>query len=268
MNRLDDSSRTPAQPALADLLARYLQRQVTAHAEGLASTEALGEVVPFEAAPVQPVDARLAWEEALRVLPFYRLKTETRSWSAPPHWSQLVAAHEPAITLAFCLGNFPQLVRNFQPLLHAAEPAKLRPASGRPVAVPALLDWAAETATRKQFPQTLLALGALRLARQFDRATELVQAAQAQVPAEWRAGWANETAALAWHAGRADEALALWEAQPGSVPVLFNRGMAALFLDRPAEARPLLSEAVAQLPEAGAWHHLGQLYLTLAETRS
>jgi hypothetical protein len=43
--------------------------------------------------------------------------------------------------------------------------------------------------------------------------------------------------------------------------------LAALVLDRPAEARPWLTQAVAQLPEDGAWHHLGRLYLALAGTR-
>ena len=50
--------------------------------------------------------------------------------------------------------------------------------------------------------------------------------------------------------------------------MLFNRGMAALFLGRPAEAREPLRQAVAQLPEKGSWHHLARLYLTLAEMRA
>jgi hypothetical protein len=45
--------------------------------------------------------------------------------------------------------------------------------------------------------------------------------------------------------------------------VSFNRGMAALFCGQHAEARIALSEAVKQLPDTTAWHHLGQLYLTL-----
>ena len=49
------------------------------------------------------------------------------------------------------------------------------------------------------------------------------------------------------------------------MPVRFNRGMAALFLGRPAEARDHLKAAVGGLAETGAWHHLASLYLTLAE---
>jgi hypothetical protein len=49
--------------------------------------------------------------------------------------------------------------------------------------------------------------------------------------------------------------------------VLFNRGTAALFLDRPTEARKPLTDAVALIPESSPWHHLGRLYLALAELR-
>ncbi len=68
--------------------------------------------------------------------------------------------------------------------------------------------------------------------------------------------------------GGADEAIQLWKAQPASTPVHFNCGMAALFSGRPAEARAPLGQAVSQLPEDSAWHHLGRLYLALAEARA
>ncbi|MBV9125790.1 MAG: hypothetical protein JO112_20765 [Planctomycetes bacterium] len=253
-------------PSLADLLGQYLQRQAAAQAAGL-SPEAGGEVVPFEAAPVQPVDARLAWEEALLAGLLFHPGLDVRSWKAPPEWSSVVASHEPILALPFCLGNFPQLVRNFQSLLHHTNLADLRPREGRPALAPALLDWAQQTARKKLFPQTLLALGCLRLAKQWDPAVQLLENHQTDVPAEWRAAWDNERAALAWHRGQAQEAADLWQAQPVSVPTLFNRGLAALFLDQPAAARPWLQQAVAQLPEDGAWHHLGRLYLALAEMR-
>src|SRR5207244_10792645 len=110
----------------------------------------------------------------------------------------------------------------------------------------------------------LRAAGALRRARQFDRAEEVLRHKPAD---EWRAAWANEEAALAWHRGRAGDAAALWRDQPDSAPVLFNRGMAALFLGQRGEARGWLRGAADQLPEASAWHHLARLYLTLAEIR-
>ena len=111
----------------------------------------------------------------------------------------------------------------------------------------------------------LLAAGILRLGRQFDDAAELLGRHQASTPADWQAARANEEGALAWHRGEVEEAVTLWQQQPPSAPVLFNRGMAALFLGKPAEARPLLAEAVAQLSEQSGWHHLGHLYLALAD---
>ena len=58
----------------------------------------------------------------------------------------MVASREPAVALAFCAGNFPQLVRNLQPLLQAAELTALRSPSERPLPVASLLEWAAQTA--------------------------------------------------------------------------------------------------------------------------
>src|SRR5579871_4367932 len=94
---------------LADLFTQYLSRQMAAQAEGLGSADAEGQVVPHEAVPVQPVDPQLAWEDSLAaVRHFPAARTEPR-WQVPPEWSALVAAHEPAVALAFCVGNFQQL---------------------------------------------------------------------------------------------------------------------------------------------------------------
>jgi hypothetical protein len=251
-------------PALADLLARYLQQQTTAHGEGLGLAET-GDVVPHEAAPVQPIEPRLAWDEALAALRCFQPQVEIRTATAPPDWPALVAAHEPATALAFCAGNFPQMVRHLHALLQADTRTAVRQPEGRPAAAPGLVEWARQTAARCSYPQMLLAIGALRLARHYDAADELLTNYPA--PAEWQAAWANEQAALAWCQGRTDEAVARWQAQPESAPVLFNRGMAALFLGRPAEARVALARAVALLTESSAWHHLARLYLALAEMR-
>jgi len=251
------------QPDLRDLMARYLQQRGEAQAAGLVAAEA-GEVTPFEAAPVQAVEPRLAWEEAIAALQSFA----PAKLQAPPDWPLLVASQEPAVALAFAAGNFPQLVRHVQPLLHAAKLTELRPsAAGRPITVTALLTWVAQAGKKQQYPQFLLGLGALRLARQFEQAEELLAKHRAEVPAEWQAALANEEAALAWHQGKAEAALKLWQAQPDSVPVLFNRGMAALFLGKTTVARTALNQAIGQLPESSAWHHLGRLYLALAQMR-
>jgi hypothetical protein len=148
-------------------------------------------------------------------------------------------------------------------LLAGGDLTALRGLPGRAVAVTGLETWVDGV---RRYPDVLLAAGVLRLARLFEAAAALLH--RDEVPAEWRAAHANETAALAWHRGEAEEAARLWQAQEASVPVLFNRGMAALFLGRPAEARPPLTSAVARLPETSAWHHLGQLYLALAAART
>jgi hypothetical protein len=220
-----------------------------------------GEVVPFEAAPAQPIDPRLAWDEALACARCFQPAADLRPLRVPPDWPSLVAGHEPLTALPFCLGNFPQLVRDLHALLHGT------PAAPRAVArpVPTVAEWAAQEAQKRQFPQALLTVAVLRLARQYDSAADLLRQLRDEAPAGWQAAWANEEAALAWHRGQADEAVRLWQGQPDSAPVLFNRGMAALFTGRPDEARAALGGAVEQLPEDGTWHHLGRLYLALAE---
>jgi hypothetical protein len=254
--------------SVTELFRQYLGRQMAAQAEGLGFADPDGQVVPHEAAPVQPVDPRLAWEDALAVVRWSKrgeAPVAALRWETPPDWPGLVAAQEPAIALAFCVGNFPQMVRNLQPLLSGGDLTALRQTPTRPANVPpALLQWAN---TVRGYPQLLLAASVLRLSRRFDEAHALLKA-PGKTPAEWQALRANEEAALAWHRGDAEEALTLWQAQKPSVPVLFNRGMAALFLGRPAGAGTALEQAVAQLPETSAWHHLGHLYLALTAVRS
>jgi hypothetical protein len=243
---------------LAEMFSRYLQRQTDAQAQGVGFPEPSEEVTPYEAVPVQPVDPALAFKDTLEVRRYFA-GADQGKWTASPDWPAVVAAQEPAVSVAFCLGNFPQLVRNLQPLLTGGLTA-FRVAD-RPLPCPALLEWAA----RAKEPQTrLLAAGALRVARQFDQASSLLRQVTG---AEWKALRANEEAALAWHRGQGEEALKMWQAQEPSVPVLFNRGMAALFLGEAKAAHEALSQAAAGLPETSSWHHLARLYVTLADAR-
>jgi tetratricopeptide (TPR) repeat protein len=269
MTQRHETFGTPGQKSLPELLAQYLQRQASAHAAGLGLADTAGEVEPYDAVPAQPVEPRLAWEEACVVLRHFQAEPPARPGKAPGDWPTLVAGQESVTALAFCLGNYPQLVRDLHSLLQTPDLKTLRDSAGarsvRPLA--ALLDWAAQATRKGQSSQLLLAAGVLRLARQFARAEELLERCREELPAEWQPVIANEEAALAWHRGRAEEAAALWRAQPESVPVLFNHGMAALFLGDLAEARSCLNRAVAQLPEESPWHHLGRLYLALAEMR-
>ena len=248
----------PTPPPLSELFADYLRGQTAAQSEGLGFAD-LGEVEPYESVPVQPVDPKQAWADAVAATDLLDAKT---SGSPPPDWPVMVAGQEPAVALAFCLGNYPQMVRNLHPLLAGGDPGALRAGPAHAPEAPALVEWAQ---ARGKYAETLLAAGVLRLARQFDAAAELLRR---QPPAEWRAAHANEEAALAWHRGRAEEAAALWRKQADSTPVLFNRGMAALFLGDAKAAREALNRAAAALPETSAWHHLARLYLAMTEVRA
>jgi hypothetical protein len=256
----------PTQPPLPDLLARYLARAASAHEEGLGLADLGSEVVPFDAVPVQPVEPRLAWSEAVAVLRALGLPADAGPGPVPPDWPTLVATHEPEVALPFCLGNFPQMVRHLPALLHNPDLGMPRVAAARAVPVPGLEEWATGVVRSKDFRQALLAAAVLRLARQFESAGRLLDGLK-EVPAGWQGVLANERAALAWHRGDADAAVASWRDQAESVPVLFNRGMTAFFLGESAAARTALAGAAAGLPEDGAWHHLARLYLALAEMR-
>lgn len=263
MTRAGDASDLPVQPPLADLLASYLRRQANDFTAGLASAP-VGEVVPFEAAPVQTVEPRLAWTEAGAALAFFHPEPVPQVGTVAPDWPGLVAVQEPAYALPFALGNYPQLVRQLRPLATAADLTLLRLKAPRPTPVPALTAWADQ---QTEWPQRLLAAGVLRLVGHLDASEALLSNAGQDMPAAASAAWTNEQAALLWHCGRAEEAAEQWRKLPDRVPVLFNRGMAALFLGHAAESRTWLSQARDRLPEAGAWHHLAGLYLALAEMR-
>jgi hypothetical protein len=253
---------TPNPASLADLFTRYLKQQAAAQAEGVGYAEPSDEAVPHDAVPVQPVDPQLAWHDALAVARHFALSAPARTFTVPPQWPVLVATQEPAVALAFCLGNFPQMVRSLVPLL-TGEPAALRVGPTAPTSAPEpLLEWANG---KHDYPQALLAAGALRLARHFDAAEAILKA---DAPDAWQPMAANERAALAWHRGQHERAWEMWQQQGATIPVLFNRGMAALFLDHPADAKVALSAAVAGLPETSAWYHLGHLYLALANART
>lgn len=261
-----DSASAPL-PNLSELLTRYLHQQASAESAGLGHRTVAGDVVPFEAVPAQPVEPRVAWSAALEVTHYWKPLPAPAFTSPPPGWADLVAEQPSVPTVPFCLGNYPQLVRDVTPLIEEADLNKLVLAPSTPIAVPSLQSWSQRVIRERDPAQLLLLLSALRLARQFGEAERLLQSERADMPAAWQPALANEASALAWHQGHAEKALQEWEGQAGSVPVLFNRGMATLFLGRSRAARTSLAQAVEQLPEESTWHHLGKLYLALAEMR-
>src|SRR5262245_8791883 len=109
-----DSTVVPVSPG--ELLTRYLDGQAEAINAGMNLGDPSGEVVPHDAGAVQPVDPRVAWDEALAALATGNGR-DLQALPIFPEWRTLVAAQEPALDLAFCVGNFPQMVRNLNRLL-------------------------------------------------------------------------------------------------------------------------------------------------------
>jgi tetratricopeptide (TPR) repeat protein len=230
------------QPSLQDLMVRFLANRSDAALAAVESGE--GEVEPHEVAAGFRVDPRAAWTDATNTL-------TAAAGSLPPDWATLVNQPAAAFAVPMAAGNFPQRVRDLHPLLTKFEPAELRP-SGSQHPTPGLTGlrgWIA-----KNTSQPVLAAGLARLIGDFDTAEKLLPEDAA-----------NERAALLWHRGRCDEALAAWTAMPDSPAALFNRGMALLFLGRVAEAKPALTAAIAAIPETSGWNALARLYLSVAE---
>ncbi len=100
-------------PALSALFTEYLQGQAAAQAQGLGFAAPVGEVEPYESAPVQPVDPRQAWSDALAAADHF--PGAKAAWTPPDDWPTVVAGQESAVAVAFCLGNFPQMVRRPPP---------------------------------------------------------------------------------------------------------------------------------------------------------
>lgn len=249
-----------AAPPLTELLSRFLDRRAAAARDGLAPRPP-DLVEPFDAVPARPVDPSLAWDEGLEALRLLAPDANLSELRPPPAWPELVAGRESVAAVAFCAGNYPQLLREVTPLLQTPRPSQLARAAGAQCDADTLGDWAAA----QSGAGLVLALGVLRLAGDLDAARRFASRHAAAVPQDWRGAWQNELAALAWDAGDADAAANAWRSLPESAPVLFNRGLAALFSDRFADARPLLARAADGLPETGSWHHLARLYLAVAE---
>src|SRR5216684_5171828 len=165
MTHSDKHSRVDLPPSVAEMTARYLQRQVNAHAAGLGLKDAPGEVLPYEVVPAQPVDPRLAWGEAITVLTTFHRDHSIGTLQAPPDWGSFVASQEPAFALAFCAGNFPQLVRHLHPLMRAKKLSAFLP--GDPLAEASLAPVEWPEVRERAFPQLLVTLGLLRVSRQF-----------------------------------------------------------------------------------------------------
>lgn len=254
---------TTIPPSIAELTAGFLRR--TEDAETLAAAaDALGDVEPHEVSIGYRAEPRLAWQESLEVLSAFGLNIDPIP--APAEWGGLVARQDGLAALPFALANYPQRVRNLGTLIETENLANLLPKSVASAEVSTgLLKWGTRHIQADDFPQALIAVANYRAAGDFDRARGALT--KLNVASEWKAALGNEEAALLWHRGEYKQAAEAWANLPDSVPVLFNRGMAALFMGDFELAQTNLKVAVAGLPEESAWHHLGSLYLTLATMR-
>ena len=250
------------QPRISDLTARLLGH--TVDAETLASAaDAFGEVQPHEVSVGFRADPRVAWKESLEVLDAFGLPVP--QISVPADWGALVVKHDNLFALPFALANYPQRVRELGTLQQAKELSSLLGETNESSSASSgLTKWAARLTENTDAINMLVAAANFRAAGDHERAE---QSLPKRIPAELQIVLGNERAALLWHKGDYAAADAAWAKLPDTVPVRFNRGMAALFLGRPAEAVAHLRAAIDALPDASAWHHLANLYCTLAEMR-
>jgi tetratricopeptide (TPR) repeat protein len=249
MTRPNGSNPT-AQPTIEDLMVRFFAARSDAAAAAVETGES--EVEPFEVAAGFRVDPRAAWLDATAAL--------ASGGNAPPpagqpptEWAALVSQPAAAFAVPMAAGHFPQRVKDLQPLVKFS-PAELRP-SGTQAPTPGfsgLRNWIVKNAPT----HPLIASGIARTLGDFDTAAKLLDSVPTAV---------NDRAALLWQKGECAEALTAWESMPESPAVLFNRGMARLFMGHTADAREPLQKAIEAIPEASGWHSLARLYLAVAE---
>jgi len=243
-------SNPTAQPTIDDLMVRFLATRSDAAS---AVEHGESEVEPHEVAAGFRVDPRAAWLDATAALATGG-NAPPPAVQLPPEWATLVAQPAAAFAVPLAAGHFPQRVKDLQPLLVKFDPEQLRP-SGTQQPLPGftgLRAWVAKNGATNPS----VASGIARVLGDFDTAGKLL----ANAPSV-----DNDRAALLWAQGECTEAVAAWDAMPESAAVLFNRGMARLFLGRTAEARDPLQKAVDAIPETSGWHALARLYLAVAE---
>jgi tetratricopeptide (TPR) repeat protein len=253
-----------SQPLLPELFKKYLQDKALAQDAGFAASETQGDVVPYSATAAPSVDSKLAWTEARSALSYLAPDGNGASWSVPPDWPSLVSYQTGATAIPFCLGNYPQLVQDYGGLI---DEGFLRPSpSIAAFSFSTKMEaWFVSASWQGNAPCPLMAAALLRLGGHLDRAEKMLSEHRKKMPKEFQAAWSNEAAALSWHRGQLGDATKAWVEQEKSAPIMFNRGLAALAMGQMGKAQGHLSQAIKDLPEDDAWHHLAGVYLALAE---
>jgi hypothetical protein len=205
------------------------------------------EVEPYELATGYRIDPRTAWQAATCLLP------HSTALTPPPEWATLVQHSTPLWAIPCAWGLFPQRLQQLPPLL-APQPLQRLLPSAEPPALPGfvtLRHWIAQ-----QPAPAPLAAACARLLHDWDAAEQLLPTDEP-----------NEHAALLWLRGQHLHALTLWDQTAERPHILFNRGMARLFLDQPTQALPLLRQAAALWGADHPWQPLAQLYAAIAQLR-
>ncbi|MCS6864779.1 MAG: hypothetical protein RMJ56_18285 [Gemmataceae bacterium] len=242
--------RVSVPPTIDDLMVRFLAHRSDAADAAVDPVES--EVEPHEVAAGFRVDARAAWLDAVAA-GTWGGNAPTPAIQPPNEWPALVAQSPAVFALPLAAGHFPQQVKDLHPLLVNFHPHELRRC--RPTPRPGFHELRAWI-TRQRLTLPLLAAGIARLLGDDASADDWLVA----VPyAE------NDRAANLWMKGEWEAARAAWDRQTETPAVLFNRGMARLFLGQLAAARPWLQTATSAIPETSGWNALARLYLAVAE---
>jgi tetratricopeptide (TPR) repeat protein len=261
-------------PQLSELFTDYLRRSIAEPQLHQALPES--EVELHQAASLALVEPRQALQDATTAATWLLDKVSAaafRSLQMPPGWALLVRNQEALCAIPFCLGYYPQMLRDVGPLLAGNARAALLAAPNQSAAMTDVVAWAEAKLRAGRWAESLFAVAVLRSWGQHDAARKFFGAVAQFVPASWDVLVQNEKAALSWSAGDRQGAANLWAevasqktgaSRAASTPVLFNRGLAALVAEQFEEARKFLSQAVESLPDGSAWHHLGRVYVSLA----
>jgi hypothetical protein len=250
-----------------ELFLNYLkQRSAVATTEPIARES---EVEPHQAAVLAVVDSRQAFSDALAAAEWLLGRQGTsvlRDIQMPPGWDSLVHQHDSVVAVPFCMGYYPQMLRDVSPILAKRRPSSLLTGTAKPQPMNDVVAWGTSMLRKQKWAEALVAAAALRMCGQSNAARDMLDQIRKSAAVAWNAVLLNEEAALAWAGGDLRKAGDLWAKHPQAdmPPILFNRGLVALFTDRPRDAESLLRQAADKLPETSAWHHLGQLYLALA----
>jgi hypothetical protein len=255
------------QPRLDELFLNYLKQRSAVAARGPIARES--EVETHQAVAFAVVDCRQAFRDALAAAEWLiarQAAAALRDTQMPPGWDGFVHQRDSIVAIPFCMGHYPQMLRDVTPILANGRPSSLLAETQQPQPMNDVVAWGTSMLPKQKWAEAIVAAAVLRMTGQSDAARDILDQVRISAPVAWNAVLLNEEAALAWAAGDLRKAGDLWAKHPSAdtPPILFNRGLVALLTDRPRDAESLLWQAVNKLPETSAWHHLAHLYLALA----